>query len=106
MSEIKIQVAESIQKECKKRNMTLSRMASLSGVSKSTLHDWATIGTYPKLDKTGVKNLKKLADFLEISVAQLVFGNLNENKAQVLFESTFRDGDHKYKLKIERISDS
>lgn len=106
MPEMKIQIAECIQKECKKRKLTLTKMASLSGVSKSTLHDWGTSGSHPKLDSSGLKNLRKLADYLEVSIPQLLFGMNTDSQPHVLFESTFRDGDHKYKLKIERISDT
>lgn len=105
MSEIKIQLAECIQDECRKRNISLSRMASLSGLSRSTLYDWSATGAYPKLDGTGIKNLGKLAKFLEIPIAQLVFGKTDELKTDILFESTFRDGSHKYRLKIEKITE-
>lgn len=103
MSEIKLHLSDWIQKECKRRRISLSKMAEKSGVGKSTLYDWS-VGANPKLDNKTINNLKRLADYFDISIVHLIFGGFTkEQESDVLFESVFKDGTSKYRLKIEKI---
>ena len=58
---------EAYEKAIKKKGLTSFRIAKDTGVSQTTLYDWKKGRCTPKIDK-----LMKIAEYLEIDVAQLL----------------------------------
>lgn len=67
----------------------------------SVLHSWLQ-GVLPSA--RNLHHISTLSKFLEIPVSVLLF-NQKENLSEttILFNSEFADGEHKYKLSIEKI---
>ena len=71
-------VAKRIIELCKKRNIALNGLASISGVSPSTVYSMLN----EKSLNPGVVSLKKLCDGLEISLREFFNSPLFENLEQ------------------------
>ena len=77
-------------------------MAKEAGIGASTLHNWVnsvnpTIGSMPKL--------LRLADYLDLTISELLLDKSDKDSDhEVLFQSTFKDDGHQYRLTIEKIS--
>ncbi|MEZ4814322.1 MAG: helix-turn-helix transcriptional regulator [Bdellovibrionota bacterium] len=73
---------ENLNRILKDRRITFSRLSTLSGVPKTTLHSWTT-GTEPK-----ITHLRKVAEVLAVSFYELAFGMPDpfEAKEEILKE--------------------
>lgn len=93
--EIKLSLV--LQRELKGK--VLSRVAKEIGVSVSILHDW-----YSSSRKPSAKNmwqLKKLADYLGLSLEQILFDE--EVERQIISSTTFTDRGVQYRVNVEKI---
>jgi transcriptional regulator with XRE-family HTH domain len=98
---MKVELQAVLKKELKSRRLTINGLARDCGIPASVLHGWLQ-GVLPS-----AKNLHHIAVLskqLDIPVAILLF-NKDESKpnSTVLFNSEFADGDHKYRLLVEKI---
>ena len=92
-----IKLSQVLQRELKGK--VISRVAKEIGVSVSILHDW-----YSSSRKPSAKNmwqLKKLADYLGLSLEQILFDEKSER--QIISSTTFTDRGVQYRVNIERI---
>lgn len=60
-------LAINLQKIKKQKNLTTKQIANGAGLNPTTIFNWENFKTDPTLD-----NIKKLADYLNISVAELL----------------------------------
>ena len=96
-----IKLSEVLQREIKNRGESINGMAKSCGIPPSVLHGWAN-GVIPS--GKNIHLIKRLADYLSLSVSILLFNQIDEVSSDtVLFSSTFVDGSRKYRLIIERI---
>jgi len=70
----------------KKKGVTMAQLAEAVGVTKSTISDWENA---KKLPKTGC--LKKLADFYEVSMEDLVTDKSEVERAELPFSTSIID---------------
>lgn len=92
-----IKLSQVLQRELKGK--VLSRVAKEIGVSVSILHDW-----YSSSRKPSAKNmwqLKKLADYLGLSLEQIIFDEKTDR--QIISSTTFTDRGIQYRVNIEKI---
>lgn len=92
-----IKLSQVLQRELKGK--ILSRVAKEIGVSVSILHDW-----YSSSRKPSAKNmwqLKKLADYLGLSLEQILFDEKVER--QIISSTTFTDRGVQYRVNIEKV---
>lgn len=98
----KVKLAEILKSQLSSRNQSVHALAEATGIPSSTLHSWVAEGQLPS-----AKNLHyvhALSQYLGISLSVLLFGvREDESGSSILFQSQFRDGDHQYKLIIEKI---
>jgi len=99
-----INLKEVLEKELKRRDLSITQLANDCEIPVSVLHGWVK-GTLPS-----AKNLhliKTLSSHLKIPVDQMLFSENDEDKRShlILFSSTFMDGDTQYKLTIEKMKD-
>lgn len=87
-----------------KRELSNRRLKDVSegtGISISLLSDWKE-GRLPS-----AKNLHKLqtlADYLNLSLSQLLFSKKEHDSTAIILQSTqFRDGDNQYRIVIEKL---
>lgn len=88
--------SEVIKKHLKDKN--LSHVARELGIPKTLLHEWVQANRVPSLKN--IKHIKSLADYLSLSLNDLLLGEDND---RVLNSLTFDDEGKKYRIKIERI---
>lgn len=62
-------LAKNLNIECKKKGITLTKLARLSGVSQPTLHGWSTGRAVKK-----VQDLARVCNVLEIGLYEMLFG--------------------------------
>lgn len=101
---IKLNLSDYLENELRRRQISLSKLASETGISKATLHGWLS-GVSPKLTPKNIAHLESLSDYLGVSVLKLLLGELRLDKTQILFSSTFRDGKSSYKLTVEKLKE-
>ncbi|MBL7557702.1 MAG: helix-turn-helix transcriptional regulator [Bdellovibrionaceae bacterium] len=92
-----IKLSQVLQRELKGK--VLSRVAKEIGVGVSILHDW-----YSSSRKPSAKNmwqLKKLADYLGLSLEQILFDEKVER--QIISSTTFTDRGVQYRVNIEKL---
>ncbi len=92
-----IKLSQVLQRELKGK--VLSRVAKEIGVSVSILHDW-----YSSSRKPSAKNmwqLKKLADYLGLTLEQILFDEKVER--QIISSTTFTDRGVQYRVNIEKV---
>lgn len=82
----------------KLKDKNLSEISRKLGIPRSILQDWIHEGRAPSLKN--IKHLRKLADFLELSLEELLTG---EKISRNISTVTFEDDDRKYKVTITRI---
>jgi transcriptional regulator with XRE-family HTH domain len=98
---MEIKLKKVIARHLKNRGLSLNSLAKQSGIGTSTIHNWLnsvspTVGSLEKL--------LRLASFLDISISELLLDqNEKGTEHEVLFQSTFKDLDHSYRLTIEKI---
>lgn len=94
-----LKLAENIQRLCEDNNWSLAKLSKEAGVPKTTLHAWTT-----GRDTINLKQLKKVALKLKISVHELLYGELDpfEPKSETILKELF-SGDIRVTLhKIEK----
>ena len=99
--DMKVELQQVLKRELKNRHMTINALAKACGIPISVLHSWVQ-GVLPS-----AKNLHlvaELAKHLNLPVSVVLF-NRDERTTDttVLFNSEFADGDHKYRLSVEKI---
>ncbi len=92
-----IQLSRILKRELKGK--VLSRVANDIGISISILHDWHSSSRKPSAKN--MWQLKKLADYLGLSLEEILFGESSPNK--VISSTTFTDNGQTYRIVIERI---
>lgn len=65
-------LAKNLNIECKKKGITLTKLASLSGVSQPTLHGWSTGRAVKK-----VQDLAQVCKVLEIGLYEMLFDTID-----------------------------
>jgi transcriptional regulator with XRE-family HTH domain len=104
--EIKLKLSEVIQNELQRRNLSITKLSSETGIPRSLLHDWIQSNISPTLNNKNIKYIEKLSDYFGVSIVKLIFGNIDEkSKATTLFSSTFKDGRNSYRLTVEKITE-
>jgi transcriptional regulator with XRE-family HTH domain len=98
---MKVQITTVLKRELKSRQMTIAALAKTCGIPVSVLHSWVG-GVLPSA--RNLHHVAALAEHLELPVSVLLFDH-EENKKEsiVLFKSEFADGDHQYRLSVEKI---
>lgn len=95
-----IKLKEVLNREFKARGLSIAGVSRDLKIPRSVLHSWKN-GVFPS--GANLIHIKSLAEYLNISVAMLLFNVRDETKSDsILFNSEFRDGKVKYKLIIEK----
>lgn len=98
---MKIELKNVLKREMKTRNLTTNSLAKKCGIPVSVLHGWLQ-GVLPSAKN--LHHISTLAKFLEVPVSVLLFNQFEAHPDRlVLFNSEFADGDHKYRLSVEKI---
>lgn len=101
---MKVQLQEVLLREIKNHNITVNKLAKSCEIPVSVLHGWVH-GRLPSAKN--LHYLYKVSEFFGIPVSVLLFNKFEERSENViLFNSEFADGNHRYKLSIEKISTS
>lgn len=91
-----IKLAENLKRILSEQNRSFTSTAKQVGMNKSTLHGYCN-GVIPR----NLTQLKDLAEFLEVSLTDLIFGRVNE-------EPKIRGGnaiEGRYEVIIRRVDD-
>jgi transcriptional regulator with XRE-family HTH domain len=98
---MKVELQLVLKRELKNRRLTINGLARECGIPVSVLHSWIQ-GVLPSAKN--LHHIASLAKSLDLPVSVLLF-NKDERKpeATILFNSEFADGDHKYRLSVEKI---
>lgn len=98
---MKVELQLVLKRELKDRHLTINGLARECRIPVSVLHGWIQ-GVLPSAKN--LHHIATLAKCLKLPVSVLLF-NKNEATpdATVLFNSEFADGDHKYRLSVEKI---
>jgi len=92
-----IKLSQVLQRELKGK--VLSRVAKEIGVSVSILHDWYSSSRNPSAKN--MWQLKKLADYLGLSLEQILFDEKIER--QIISSTTFTDRGIQYRVNVEKV---
>jgi transcriptional regulator with XRE-family HTH domain len=78
-----MELAKNLTKLCEEKNLSLAKLARLSGVKQPTLHGWTTGRAVHKLD-----DLKKVCDVLKVNIHFMLYGtpDPHEHPNQILEE--------------------
>lgn len=102
--ESELKLSEILKTELQQRNMSAHEICKKLAIPASVFNGWLHNA------QPSAKNLhqvKKLADFFDLPLSVLLFNASSEdNSAEVLFSSVFKDKNAKYRLTIEKISDN
>lgn len=98
-----IRLKEVLEKELKRRKLSINFLASECNIPISVLHGWVKDGSIPS--GKNLLHIKTLSNYLGIPVDYMLFEDTDEPSHLILFSSTFRDGDTQYKLTIEKIKE-
>lgn len=94
-----IKLSQVLHRELKGK--VISKIAKEVGISVSILHDW-----YSSSRKPSAKNmwqLKKLADYLGMTLEQILFDEKNDR--QIISSTSFTDRGVHYRINIEKIKE-
>lgn len=89
--------SDTLKKKLKDKN--LSQVARELEIPKTLLHEWVNAKRTPSFKN--VSYLKRLADYLSLSLEELLIDGQNE---KVISSVTFDDGGRTYRIKIEKVS--
>lgn len=92
--EHKIKLAENLNRLMTKKNLTVSAVSRKTGMNKSTLHNYCN-GVVPR----NLPQIKELADLLDVSLTELIFGSDHEERTTNLSQSI----EGKFEITIRRI---
>jgi predicted Holliday junction resolvase-like endonuclease len=99
-----IKLKEVLEKEFKRRKLSINHVANECNIPISVLHGWVKDGVIPS--GKNLIHIKSLSEFLGIPVDYMLFENSDEKPSHlILFSSTFRDGNTQYKLTIEKVKE-
>lgn len=93
-----IRLAENLKQLIKDKNESITSTAKKAKMNKSTLHNYYH-GVIPR----NLIAIKDLADFFDISINELVFGQNKETKQS---QSTLGTIEGKYEITIRRIGET
>lgn len=98
----KVLIDRILKKELKTRKMSLNHLARECAIPASVLHGWVN-GTLPSA--RNLHHIQTLSIYLGVSVDELLFGVKDQGlNRDIIFSSTFVDGETRYKFVIERIT--
>lgn len=98
---MKVELQQVLKRELKTRNLTINGLARTCGIPQSVLHSWLQ-GVLPSA--RNLHHVGTLAKYLQLPVSVLLFNQKEDRpEATILFNSEFADGDHKYRLSVEKI---
>lgn len=101
-SELKL--SEILKAELKQRNITANQICKELSIPPSVLNGWLK-NVMPSAKN--LQQIRKLADYFGLPLSVLLFNtNNDDNNAEILFSSVFKDKDAKYRLTIEKIEDN
>lgn len=92
-----VRLSQVLKRELKGK--VISRVASEVGINVSLLHDW-----YSSARKPSARNmwqLKKLADYLGMTLEEILFDEKTEK--QIISSTTFTDRGIQYRVNIEKV---
>ncbi len=92
-------MANVLQRELK--GQVMSRVAKACGIRVGLLHDWHTSSRKPSAKN--MWQLKNLADYLGLSLEEMLFDEKTER--QVISSTTFSDRGITYRVNIEKIKE-
>jgi len=87
-----------IQKYLREEN--LSSLASELGLSRTVLHDWVVSERLPSLKN--IESVKKLADYLNMSLEELLIGEVVQLKDKTITKVEFIDSGQKFEIEIKK----
>lgn len=90
----KIKLAENLNRLMSSKKLTVTSAARKFGMNKSTLHNYCN-GVIPR----NLPKIKELADLLEVSLSELLFGHAVETKNV----NTSEEIEGKFEITIRRI---
>jgi transcriptional regulator with XRE-family HTH domain len=93
-----MKLAENLKRVLAAQNRTVTKTAKQVGMNKSTLHGYCN-GVVPR----NIRQLKSLADFLEISLNDLLFGRGTE--APTIYANGNIEGRYLITLDVRRVDD-
>ncbi|OQW52469.1 MAG: hypothetical protein A4S09_17535 [Proteobacteria bacterium SG_bin7] len=93
-AESKVQFARNLYKLMASRKLTLVTLAEKLNISKSSLHNYCN-GVHPR----NLETLNKIADFFQISVNDLIFGE----KIELVGTSFADDIEGEYLVRVVRM---
>lgn len=96
-SKHEFELSENLKRILSEQNLSLTSTAKQVGMNKSTLHGYCN-GVIPR----NLAQLKALADFLDVSLTELLFGKGKESPA--IRGTSLVEG--RYELIIRRVDDS
>ncbi len=80
-------LAKNLILECKKKGITLTSLARLSGISQPTLHGWSTGRSVKKIE-----DLVRVCNVLEVSLYEILFGIVDpHNKPSDILHEVYFD---------------
>ena len=94
-----IRLAQVLQRELKGK--VISRVAKEIGISVSILHDWHSSARKPSAKN--MWQLRRLADYLGLTLEEILFDDLRERK--VISSTTFTDRGVQYRINIEKMKE-
>ena len=98
---MKVELHLVLKRELKNRHITVNALAKTCGIPVSVLHGWVQ-GVLPSA--RNLHHIAVLAKTLDLPVSVLLFNEIeNRPDTTVLFNSEFADGEHKYRLSVEKI---
>lgn len=95
-----VKLSQILQRELKGR--ILSRVAKDVGISVSLLHDWHSSARRPSAKN--MWQLKKLADYLGLSLEEILFDEKRDR--EIISSTTFTDRGIQYRVNIEKVKGS
>lgn len=99
---MKIKLSQVMAREMKSRSISVTLLAKSTGVPRTTVHDWLE-GRLPS--SKNIHYLSELSSFFGISLNELLFGVADQTPtSEVLFSSSFVDGQTSYKIIVEKIT--
>ena len=100
----KVRLDSIIKAQLTARKMNANQLCKELSIPQSVMSGWLN-GVAPS-----AKNLpliKKLAEYFDLPVSILLFNEKegDENRPSILFSSTFKDGNTRYRLIIEKVNE-
>jgi len=92
-----VKLSQVLKRELKGK--VISRVAKEVGLSISLLHDWHSSARKPSAKN--MWQLKKLADYLGLSLEEILFDEKKER--EIISSTVFSDGGIQYRVNIEKV---